>query len=361
MEQRRDGQRPGGWAGHPDEGRAVVRLRGPDDVIGILPWRLGFHPTESLVLVVLQGSRRRERLVMRLDLPARGDESQVADETAARAVQAGADEVLVLVYTDERGPGGELQLPRSDLVDDLVALLADDDVDVPEAVLVRGGRRWSYLCAAPGCCPPEGVPLPDRPTPAADAYAAEAVGRGAVVLPDREALRRSVTPSDHTVAVAVREQAWDELDLLLTSRDLAAASAGLLSRLRERCARGQRDEPTPAEALLVALGLRDTRARDALMTAALDDDAADVRDLLGQVVRLVDDEVAAPACTALGWLAYTSGEGALALVAVERALRAEPSCTMARLLLGGIDGMVPPSALRDISRAVRADLAGDRP
>ena len=86
-----------------------------------------------------------------------------------------------------------------------------------------------------------------------------------------------------------------------------------------------------------------------------------MRDLLGQVVRLVDDEVAAPACTALGWLAYTSGEGALALVAVERALRAEPGCTMARLLLGGIDGMVPPAALRDISRAVRADLAAGGP
>jgi hypothetical protein len=359
MVQRRDGSRRGGWAGRPDDGRAVVRLRGPDDVIGILPWRLGFHPSESLVLVVLQGSRRRERLVMRLDLPAPDDEAAVADETASRAVQAEADEVLVVVYTDE--PGLDGALPRSDLVDDLVGLLDDDGIDVPEAVLVSGGRRWSYLCADPRCCPPEGIPLPDRPTPAADAYAAEAVVRGTVVLPDRAALRRSVTPSDSAVAVAVREQAWDELDLVLTSRDLAATSAGLLARLRERIARGDRDGPSPAEALLVALGLRDTRARDALMTAALDDDADDVRDLLGQVARLVGDEVAAPVCTVLGWLAYTSGEGALALVAVERALRAEPGCTMARLLLGGIDGMVPPSALRDVSRAVRADLSADGP
>jgi hypothetical protein len=365
MEQRRDGSRRGkrggrrgrgGRGGGPDT-RAVVRLSGPDDVIGILPWRLGFHPTESLVLVVLQGSRRRERLVMRLDLPAPDDEPAVAADTATKAVQAEADEVLLVVYTDEPRPDGGL--PRCDLVDDLVDLLADDGVDVPEAVLVSGGRRWSYLCADPRCCTPEGVPLPDRPTPAADAYAAEAVVRGTVVLPDRDALRRSVTPSDHPVAVAVREQAWDELDRLLTSRDLAAASADLLARLRARFARGHRDEPSPAEALLVALGLRDAVARDALMTAALDDDATEVRDLVGQVARLVDDEVAAPVCTVLGWLAYTSGEGALALVAVERALSAEPGCTMAQLLLGGIDGMVPPSALRDVSRAVRADLSVD--
>jgi hypothetical protein len=333
----------------------VVRLRGPDDVIGILPWRLGFHPAESLVLVVLQGERRRERVVMRLDLPHPEDEPAAADETAARVVLAGADEVLVLVYSDEPGRDGEL--PRCDLVEDLVGLLEDDGVAVPEAVLVSGGRRWSYLCTDPGCCPPEGVPLPDRPTPATDAYAAEAVGRGTVVLADRAELRGSVTPSDHAVAVAAREQAWDELDDLLTTRGLAAASAELLTRLREQLARGEREPPTPSEALLVAIGLRDSRARDAVMAAALDDDATDLRDLLGQVARLVDDEVAAPVCTALGWLAYTSGEGALALVAVERALRAEPGCAMAQLLLGGIDGMVPPAVLRDISRAVRADLA----
>lgn len=356
MEQRRDlSSSSASSAGHPDDDRAVVRLRGPDDVIGILPWRLGFHPAESLVVVVLQGARRRERLVMRLDLPAPDDEAAVAGETAARVSQAEADEVLLVVYTDERGRDGEL--PRSDLVDDLVGLLDDAGVDVPEAVLVRGGRRWSYLCADPRCCPHEGVALPDRPTPAADAYAAEAVGHGTVVLPDRDALRRSVAPPDNPVAAAVREQAWDELDVLLTSRDLAATSAELLTRLRAQLGRGEPVEPSPAQALLVALGLRDTRARDALMTAALDDDAAQVRDLLGRVARLVDDEVAAPVCTTLGWLAYTSGEGALALVAVERALRAEPGCTMARLLLGGIDGMVPPSALRAISRAVRSEVA----
>src|SRR5689334_7956094 len=160
MEQRRDLSGSASWAGHPDDGRAVVRLRGPDDVVGILPWRLGFHPTESLVLVVLQGSRRRERLVMRLDLPAADDEAVVAGQTAARAVQADADEVIVVVYTDERGRDGEL--PRWGLVDDLVGQLDDDGVDVPEAVLVSGGRRWSYLCSDPRCCPPEGVLLPER-------------------------------------------------------------------------------------------------------------------------------------------------------------------------------------------------------
>ncbi len=345
----------GGWAGHPDNGRTVVKLRGPDDVVGVLPWRLGFHPTESLVLLVLQGPRRRERLVMRLDLPEPGDEVAVADQTAARAVRAGADEILVVVYTGE--PDRDGSLPRAELVDDLVALLEKDGVAVPEAVLVRGGRRWSYVCADRGCCPPEGVRLPERPTPAADRYAAEAVARGTAVLPDRDAVRRGITPSDHPVAVAAREQARSSSEVLRgTAPDRASASAARLARLRERFARGEREPPSAVDALVVALGLRDRDARDALMTAALDDDAAELRDLLRHVARLVDDEAAAPVCTVLGWLAYSAGDGALALVAVERALRAEPGCAMARLLLDGIDGMVPPAALREVSRAVRAEL-----
>ncbi len=354
------------WAGRTvrtdGDGRTVVRLRGPDDVLGIVPWRLGFHPTESLVVVVLQGSRRRERLVMRMDLPdprSGATAVAVARETAGRAEQAAADEVLVAIYTTAADDAGEL--PFTDLVDELASALDDVGVDLPEALLVRDGRRWSYLCREPSCCPPDGLPLPERPTAAADAYAAEAVLRGAVVLPDRGALRRSVHPSDHAVAVAVRRRAWDQLATLVPTGRMAAEGAERLGLLRERFARGEREPPEPVDALLVALGLVDPRRRDGLMTAVLDDDTGAVLELLGHVARLVDDDVAAPVCTVLGWLAYATGDGALALVAVERALRADPGYTMAQLLLGGIDGMVPPSALRDVSRAVRSDLAADGP
>ena len=346
-------------------GRTVVRLRGPDDVLGVLPWRLGFHPRESLVVVVLEGSRLRDRLVMRLDLPLAEDEAAVARDTARRAAQAGADAVLAVVYTAAPDVGGEL--PRCDLVDDLAGALDDHEVELCEAMLVRGGRRWSYLCRDLGCCPTEGVPLPDRPTAAADAYAAEAVGQGATVLPDRESLRGRVEPSDHAVARAVRVQAAGELDEMV---DRAQASGGggmrtvaaaRLALLRERYADGDREPPSGLDALLVAVLLHDTRVRDGLMTAALDDDADTLLELLGQVARLVDDDVAAPVCTVLAWLAYAAGDGALALVAVERALRADPGATMARLLLDGIDRMVRPAELREVSRAVRAELDGGGP
>jgi hypothetical protein len=58
-------------------------------------------------------------------------------------------------------------------------------------------------------------------------------------------------------------------------------------------------------------------------------------------------------------VAYARGHGALASVAAERALRCEPGYSMAKLLLDGMDRMVTPSELRDVSASVRAGFGLD--
>jgi hypothetical protein len=201
-----------------------------------------------------------------------------------------------------------------------------------------------------------------EPTAAALRYAAEAVVLGERVLADREELRRSVEPSDHKVAVAVRRRARKEtealVDALLTEGGqpaLRALTLATLAGLRSRWSRGDR-RLEPADAALVLLGLHDKRARDATMTGVLDDDADTLLDLLGALVRQADDPDAAPVCTALGWVAYAHGHGALAAVAAERALRCAPGYSMAQLLLDGLDRMLGPDHVRAVSAAVRAEL-----
>ena len=93
------------------------------------------------------------------------------------------------------------------------------------------------------------------------------------------------------------------------------------------------------------------------MTGVLDDDADTLLDLLGALARQAEDADAAPVCTALGWVAYAHGHGALAAVAAERALRCAPDYSMARLLLDGLDRMLGPEHVRAVSEAVRAELA----
>ena len=55
-----------------------IRLGGPSDILAVLPYQLGFHPRESLVVVSLHGTRMG--LVQRIDLP--------PPEHAAAAVEA---------------------------------------------------------------------------------------------------------------------------------------------------------------------------------------------------------------------------------------------------------------------------------
>lgn len=336
----------------------VVRLSGADDILGVLPWRLGFHPDESLVLAVLQGPRQRERLVMRLDLPDQDDEEDVARDAAARAAAAGADAVFVAVFTDEvsRYAG---DLPRSDLVDAVAAALDEEGIDLVDAVLVQDHRRWSYLCADPRCCPPDGIPLPTEPSPAIDAYAAEVVARGATVLPSRTALRSRVEPSSAPPDVAARTTAVDAVTgLVADGLDPEQVGVGLLDALRSRFAAGRRHPPSAVDARLVATALAAPAVRESLLTAVLDPDEEAVRDLLGQVARLVPDDVAGPVCAVLAWLSYAGGDGALAAIALERAVRADPGAALPRLLATGIDLMVPPEQIRRVCRQVRAGPAG---
>ena len=338
----------------------VVKISTPADILGILPHRLGFHPRESLVVVCLEGPRRRDRLVMRVDLVASTHDEEVAADLARRVRHAGATAAVVVCYTD--APVDGQGLARAGLVDSLVDRLGDDDIAVVEALLVRAGCWWSYHCEDPACCAGAGSQLPIELTTAAGHYAAESVAHGAVVLDDRESLVASIEPSSHAVAAAVREQAADEAaEMVVTTMRAGGpgavreATVSTVRRLVREWSEG-RCEVTPVDAALVSLGLRDKQARDAAMTLVLDHEPGLLVALLRELARRTHDVDAAPVCTVLAWAAHADGEGALAAVAAERALRCEPGYSMAELILDGLSRMLTPEAIREVASQVRADL-----
>lgn len=341
----------------------VVRISTPADIIGVLPHRLGFHPRESLVVMCLEGTRRRDRLVMRVDLPPGRFDAALVDDLVARVVHVGATGAVVVCYTD----GPELDgdgLARSGLVDALCDRLAAQRVAVVEALLVRNGRWWSYRCSDERCCPGSGTPVPVEPTAAAGLYAAESVALGGVVLADRTELVRGIEPSDHAVAVAARSQAAAHAEeRLLEAFETGGLDAG--RRLTVDTARRLAADWTagrcvvePSDGALVALGMLDKQARDEVMTLVLDHEPGTLVAMLTEIARRTDDVDAAPVCTVLAWAAYADGGGALATVAAERALRCRPGYAMAELLLEGLGRMVPPSAVREVAADVRAELEG---
>jgi hypothetical protein len=327
----------------------VVRLRSPADLLSALPHLLGFHPEESLVVVCLKGPRRRQGLTMRIDLPDADDEAEIALELAERVAYENADAVAMVCYTAAPDAGGTL--PRAELIETLGDLLGDLGVEVQDAFLTRGTRWWSYTCANGRCCPRTGTELPVRPSSAGDLLAVEAVWRGSATLPDRAALVASIEPTSPG-AVTRADDAG-----LRGGSEAPAGAVEVAGRLLRRYREGG-PGLSPAEATLLSAGLRDVRVRDEIATWGLEPDPEVLLALLTDLARATPDEYAAPTCTLLAWVAYLDGNGALANVALERALRAEEDYSMALLLADALAAQMPPSAMRRVTAAAGRDLNG---
>jgi uncharacterized protein DUF4192 len=346
--------------------KTVVQLRGAADLLGMLPHRIGFLPAESIVVVCLHGPRRRDGLVMRLDLAPSRLDGPVACHLAARAARAGADGVVLVCYAEAAGKVPMApDLPRRSLVDALAEALDEVGVEVVDAILVSGGRWWSYVCGDATCCPREGSEVPQRLTAAAAHYAAESVAQGSAVLADRNELVRSVRPPEDAAAQQTLQQALDtaadEVIEIIDRSGLAGLRARTLALLRDLVHRRSfgREDVTGEEAAAIILGLRAKDARDEAATLLLDHDPELMLPVLVAVARRAPDREAAPVCTVLAWVAYAAGQGALANVAVDRALECEPGYEMARLIEQGLESMIRPAEVRRLTQDVRDALAGD--
>ena len=341
---------------NPRESRGtVVSVSGLTEMLSVIPYMVGFHPYESMVVICLHGQRQRSGLVLRIDLPELGDQTRWIDELVARAAQQCADGVLLVCYSNRAGAGGER--PWQSLADRLSAAFERRTIRVAEAALVQEGRWFSFTCRDPGCCPPGGIELPEAPRGAAAQFGAEAALAGRRVFASRADLEATVSgpPADrlaevrqlfssaaqalHDEYAAGGTQRAQERTVELTEALAAAYAAG------ERALRGE-------EAARICLGLDDPPARDQVAALPVLDRSSWLA-LLADLARLVPDEAAAPVCTVLAWAAYQHGEGALANVALDRALTCRPGYSMAKMLRDSLDRQVSPELIRAVARTVR--------
>ena len=305
-----------------------LTLRGPADVAAALPSLLGFHPTNSLVVIAFRGERIV--LTMRVDLPSRVQTAWV-DEVFART-KRGAPDAYVFVIADEEfevvdGRGSAL----------VRALIAASDVEVLDALMVGGGRWRSYLCDG-ACCPRDGTPI-----------LAEDVERircamtltGQVLAPDRAAIRAEFALADRALEGA-RFAAHAGLDR-------EGVEATLVRLATETAVQFDDDE------IGLAVALRDHRARDAALWIATSQADEWLHVLLSNLAALMRrtpdawvDGVGVLAATA----AWLLGDGARGVDACERAMNANPDCTLAQLLHDAMAAGLPPALWREGMRKI---------
>jgi hypothetical protein len=333
-------------SGVPAAATAKIRVSSVAGLLAVIPHLLGFHPSRSMVLVGLDGPRGRIGLGFRYDLPDPPDPArsrEIAEHTVAVLERRNITTVIAVGY----GPG-TLVTPVAETVK---AALGRAPITLRDLLRVEDGRYWSYVCQDPGCCPPEGVPFdgPSHPNAAAMASA------GMTVRPDREALAASLAPVTGAEAESMRQA---EQRVLRRAQRLAAGMSGsrntrLLTdagkiAIQDAIAQYRSGGTITDEDQMawIMMAISDIRVRDDAW-ARMDPEhrAAHLR-LWTDLVRHAPDHYMPAPASLLAFTAWQSGEGALANIAIERALSADPGYSMAQLIGEALDAGLPPSAAR---------------
>jgi hypothetical protein len=344
---------------------------------------MGFHPTESVVMVALHGEHGRFGGRLRLGLPHDPEEwpdvaRQLADCLVRNSTRRGArpDAIVLFLCQDPReGERASTVMDRlRPLAQRLRLACGELDVPVVEALCVSAGRWWSYCRPEVTTAPRDGEALPP---PGSTAMAATAAYVGLPApgsLRDMEArLKPAERDRNHEIALDIAsaellprilgaDGAADEEEEV--RRRTLALARGALEKFRTAPPTGDpvrgdnRDDKLlrDDEAASIILGLQDREARDRAaewMEPGQADAALRLwRALARRCVGPYSDHAAAPLALA-GWVAWSSGDEAEARVALAMALDREPHYTFARLLHHSVNEGLDPELLRSCLRRER--------
>ncbi|WFE25615.1 DUF4192 domain-containing protein [Solwaraspora sp. WMMD791] len=326
-----------------DPASAALTVREPADLIAAVPYLIGFHPTDSMVVVGMRDAT--VVFAARADLP---------DDTASAELRAAATAQLTTIVDRQQVDAAVLlgYGPPEAVAPALAATTAalrNQEIMLLDALRVTDDRYWSAFCDDPTCCPPEGHPIDTRFSPLAVA----ATVAGQVALPDRAALRRQVEPVTGAARSAMRaatERArarrralLDESPPgdLLGARTLRRAGEKTVRLLLDRQRRGS--APTDDDVAWLSLALTDLEIRD-YAWERVTEEPWQVTFWQDVACRAEPDLAAGPA-SLLAFAAWRIGNGALARVALDRALDVEPQYSMARLMDDVLVRGIPPAAL----------------
>lgn len=304
------------------------------DLINSLPTLFGFRMSESLVAVATHGSRRKFGFRLRMDIPAPEHVADVAALVVSHLRHQGAEGVIVIALTRDQ----DLAL---DLLD---AVHAEIDEDPALELIVRaradGERYWTDSLGSS----PEGTAYE---TSDHHISIVQAVAAGQQILPDRETL------VERFAAVAGERRRWlqhatatilDEIVPVVARTapaDLAATGMAVVQPILDRALASR--QVSDADLIRVAAWMSSLSVRDEVW-ARIDHENAD--EML-EVLTLVCGSVVPPFEPAVlslaGFAAWLTGDGAQALIAIERALRVDPDYSMAQIVLQILEQGLSPA------------------
>ena len=318
----------------------MTTLTSPHDLIAAVPFLIGYHPVDSLVVVSVKDNciGMAMRVDYPIDLP-----TAAYDLLASHLEREGSTGALLVAYVPSGRSDGEVVLG------DLSAALQRIDLKVDESLLIQDGRYRSTICSDVQCCPVNG-----REVPAIDSsrIAMEHVVAGrAMPYANLEALTESIS-----ALVIAGDEKWisrvDKFkvpeksdDLTKLQRDGATAVIDLAGEF----ALGRGGEDLELVARVIGR-LSDIQVRDFALGTHTDEDIDNFFLMWRHLMRMAPAGYVAPIASLFAALAYESGDGALAHRALDRALADSNGYSLALLLRRVFTAGWPPESFAAMRR-----------
>jgi len=324
--------------------RPAIRVTTPGDLIEAVPYLLGFHPAESLVVIGfddIAAAARQVTIAARLDVGRDGVERAGVRSLAAVLQRSGTSAAAAVLLSDRVTGDPRRRRWISEVLSILTAELDQVGLRLLDALAANESRWWSLCCRDRACCPPDG----NERTTHSSTVAAEATYAGLVALPDRATLLAALDGSPDSIRAALlpalrrADTRFAELvrrtGLSRTRRNEHAA----LLRAAAECESGV--QLSPRRLARLGSALRDLEIRDALWLA-IDNRSLAAEQLLDQLHSRLPPPYRAVPLFLLGWHLWRSGSGTLAAAAAERALQTDPGYSAAQLLLEAVQAGMDP-------------------
>jgi hypothetical protein len=314
-------------------------LNRPGVLIAALPAVLGFVPEKSLVLVT--ADRGEMGSVMRVDL---SDELVDSLEHVADVAAAARPDSAIAVVIDEDGANCRMcNDEHRELAGLLARVLADRGIELLAAHVVdrvAAGGRWH---CADGCGNAGTVD-----DPSASPLAVAAVLDGRRLYARRAELEEVIDVIDPARTDALAE-VIDAGKRDVAEREDAAACADIEAAIAAASRVADAAELGDEELARLAWALSDLRVRDTLYALAVGENAGQAEELWAVLSRTLPEPWRVEALVLLAFSAYARGDGPLAGVSLEAALRGDPTHRMAGMLDTALQSGMRPEQIRDLA------------
>ncbi|KWX22916.1 hypothetical protein AFM11_17760 [Mycolicibacterium wolinskyi] len=310
----------------------------PGSLIAALPAVLGFVPEQSLVLVSIEDGHLG--CVMRLDLSLMMTDA--VDELAEVAAASQPDGAIAVIVNEDGADCQhccDIHAEMADTVEDALSLHGIELIAAYVVDRVAAGGRWhcAYGCAKRGV-------IED---PSASPLAVAAVLDGRRLYRRRADLAQIVEP-DESRGERMRAVIAG-LPTPPPARRRAEVRADIESALSSAAELADGQCPADAQLARLAVALTDPQVRDTLYALAVGERAGQAESLWVELSRALPPPWRAEALVLLAFSAYVRGDGPLAGISLDAALRCVPDHRMAGMLDRALRSGMRPDQIRELA------------